>query len=357
MPSKRLTIIPISAETTMIIVQNGKQFSECLYLSEEELEKEVVCSHQQFFGKDTIFINAKKKIGSQSLGNTIPDGFLFDMSDRNNREFYLVEVELAKHDFYSHIFPQVTKFFGFFRDKTRQKELIEWLFAAIEADSKLREAFRKYLGKQEVFKFLSDTIDASQNILLILDGVKPELPEITKTYTDTWGKMVKVITLRRFKVDTEALFVVDPEFATIEYQPPVETGEAYTEEFHLKGVADNVKTIYATLKKRIQKLSSRITFNPQGYYISIRSSKNCAYIEMRKKKIRLVILLPESALRKRIRKHNIRSLSQSVQGFYNNPCAAVDIEDMKNLDEIVGAMKDVIKKFPPNNVEGNSRGT
>ena len=31
-------------------------------------------------------------------------------ADKENPEFYIVEVELSKHDFYGHIFPQFTSF-------------------------------------------------------------------------------------------------------------------------------------------------------------------------------------------------------------------------------------------------------
>ncbi len=53
-----------------------------------------------FFGENTIFIDAKKKIDSKNIDATIPDGFLFDLSYPENPEFYHVEIELAKHDFY-----------------------------------------------------------------------------------------------------------------------------------------------------------------------------------------------------------------------------------------------------------------
>ena len=48
----------------MILFQNGKKFTECKYNLESEFEQEIVKSHKFFFGKDVIFIDAKKKIGS-----------------------------------------------------------------------------------------------------------------------------------------------------------------------------------------------------------------------------------------------------------------------------------------------------
>jgi len=56
------------------------------------------------------------------------------MSDPNAPQFYLVEVELAKHNFFSHIFPQITKFFAFYKNHKQQKPLIESLLGLIEKD-------------------------------------------------------------------------------------------------------------------------------------------------------------------------------------------------------------------------------
>ena len=130
----------------MILLQHGKHYTENKYSLENDFERMIMDSHKVLFGEDTIIIDAKRKIGSSALGNTIPDGFLFDMSDPENREFYLIEVELASHGFFDHIFPQITKFFAFFKDSKPQKELIEKLYSAINTDSELKQQFKKYLG-------------------------------------------------------------------------------------------------------------------------------------------------------------------------------------------------------------------
>lgn len=332
----------------MILFQNGKKYIESKYTVESEFEQEIVNSHKLFFGNDVIYIDAKKKIGSQALGKTIPDGFLFDMSDPDNREFYLVEVELECHDFYNHIFPQITKFFAFFKNSKRQKELVEKLFSTINTDTDLKRQFKKYLGEKEIFKFLNDVIDSSQNILIVIDGDKPELPEIMETYSE-WGKMVKVITAKKFNCDDNSIFSVHPEFETLEYSPQEviiehETQTDISEEFHLEGVKDNVKQIYDTIKERIIAINSSFIFNPQKHYISIRGKKNIAFIYPRKAKIRLIPMLPEKEIRKRIEYHNIKSLSESVQRFYNNPCASIDINDLNNIDEIIDIMKTLMEQ-------------
>ena len=260
----------------MILLQNGERFTEFKFTLEADFEREIVQSCKDIFGNDSIFIDVKKKISSDTLGSTIPDAFLFDMSDPDNREFYLVEVELESHDFYNHIFPQITKFFAFFKNSKRQKELVEKLFSIVNTDSTLKREFKRYLGEQEIFKFLNDVVDSSQNILLIIDGEKPELPEITDTYSDTWGKMVKVLTARKYVCKNESILVVHPEFENIEFsyeETPLEAEKKstiYSEELHLEGVNDNVKEVYNHLKTSVQRFDNSFLFNPQKYYISIK---------------------------------------------------------------------------------------
>jgi len=333
----------------MIIIQNSKKFQEFEYEKEEDLEKEIVDNFRLLFGEDTIYINAKKKIEAKALGGSVPDGLLFDLSDKEEPEFYIVEVELKKHDFFKHIFPQITKFFAFFKNKKSQGELIEKIFSIVNNSDELKKDFKKYLGENEIYKFLKDTVEDSQNILLIIDGEKEEFPEITETYSDTWGKMVKKLILKKFVHDKDSIYTIEPDFKNIEY-PILATDETqgereteYTEEFHLEGVNSEIKTAYFKIKEELLRINESLVFNPQKYYISIVYKKNIAYFELRKKKIRFVIVLPEDEVRKRIKSHLIKHLSEGIQKFYNRPSCMIIIESSENLDEIINLFNILIK--------------
>lgn len=333
----------------MILIQNGKRYDEYKFGLEEVFEAEVIAAKELIFGKNTIFIDAKKKIGTLALGNTIPDGFLFDFSDPDNFAFYIVEVELLKHEFYSHIFPQITKFFAFFKNAKRQKELVEKLFATIDSDAALKRRFKTFLGEKEIFRVMSDLVDNSQNILLVIDGAKPELPEITDTYSDTWGKMVRVLEVRKFTGKEDSIITVDPAFENLEYsyeEPIAETekkGVIYSEDFHLEGTLQTVRDIYRHIKTIVREEDKTYKFNPQKYYISIKGPKNIVFLKIRKKKIRMIIMMPEKHIRKCIKHHPVKTLSQPVQDFYNGPCAAVEVDSMANIKEIDNLIISIIR--------------
>ncbi|HEY9188838.1 MAG TPA: DUF5655 domain-containing protein [Ignavibacteria bacterium] len=336
----------------MLLFYNGKQFVEYEFEKETDFEKEISDNSKLFFGRDSIFIDAKKKIETKSLGNSIPDGFLFDLSDKENPEFYLVEVELSKHDFFNHIFPQITKFFGFFKNTTNQADLVEKIFAVITNDSELKKDFKRHLGDREIYKFLKDTIENSQNILLVLDGDKPELPEIIETYSDTWGKMVKQLLIKKYTNSVDTIFTMHPDFESIEYAD-VENEtkkdsekKEYSEEYHLDGVSDVIKKAYFQLKNEILAYDASLVFNPQKYYISILKDRNLAFFKIRKKKITIVVMLHEDNVKNMISHHTIKHLSNPVQRFYNGHCCAIIIEDDSHLSEISSVLKKIITKNP-----------
>ncbi len=331
----------------MVIYFNNKKYQEFSFQTEKNFETEIISNSKLLFGKNTICIDAKKKIEAKTLGGTIPDGFLFDLSDIDNPEFYLVEVELATHDFYSHIFPQITKFFAFFKNSKSQSELVEKIFSIVNKDSNLKRQFKKYLGEREIFKFIKDIIENSQNILLIIDRDKKELPEIIETYSDTWGKMVRVLTFKKFfNKNNDIIFSLEPDFENIEYSY-VEKEEStedngtkdYTEEFHLDGVNEELKQVYLNIKQQLFKLNKDLIFNPQHYYLSIKAKKNIAFFIFRKKKIRLVVMHPEEEVRKKIKHNKIRHLSDGVQNFYNGACCEITIENKKNIKEVINILK------------------
>lgn len=136
---------------------NNKRFTEKEFLKEKDLEDLMFLNGKSLFGQNSIMIEAKKRIDNKTLGGTIPDAFLFDLRDPENPEFYLVEAELAKHSFYSHIFPQITKFFAFYKNPVSQSELIEKLYSLICSDPALKKEFKDRIGSKEIFKFIKDT--------------------------------------------------------------------------------------------------------------------------------------------------------------------------------------------------------
>jgi len=221
-----------------VVFYGNNKFTEFSNHSEKDFQDVVSKNFRILFGASTIYIDLKPRIDTKALGGSVPDGLLFDLKDIDNPEFYLVEVELGKHDFYRHIFPQITRFFAFFKNPKGQGELIEKTFSVVQSDKALEAEFKKFLKGREIFKFIKDTVENSQNILLIIDEMKPELPEMVETYTE-WSKMVRILVLKQYRYRDSAMLALTPDFESIELgEVPVEkTADlqkaTYSEEYHL----------------------------------------------------------------------------------------------------------------------------
>ena len=222
--------------------------------------------------------------------------------------------------------------------------MVDKSFAVIDTDNSLKGEFKKYLGQAEIYKFLSDIVDSSQNILLVADGAIAELPEIMDTYTDTWGKMVRYLEVKKYVNGGDTIYSITPDFETLQYteivgEPADEEVEEierpkYSEEYHLDGVSDFSKEIYTRIKNIAFSVDKTLVFNPQKYYISIKANKNIAFIQIRKKKVRFIVMMPEEEIRRCIKRYPVASLSAPVQVFYNGPCACVDMSNIDGVDEL-----------------------
>lgn len=111
----------------------------------------------------------------------------------------------------------------------------------------------------------------------------------------------------------------------------------------MEDINENTFAIYNELKEKLLKMIPILNFNSQRYYISLRMKKNFAFLKIRKKKIGIVAMLKEAKLREKINKHEVTSLSEGVQKFYNGPCARIEITNNKNIDEIIELLVDIQK--------------
>lgn len=323
---------------------NGESFEQVIYSREEDFEQLVAQNAGTIFGDKAIYIDTKKKVNTSSLGGTIPDGFLIDLSDSDDPQFYLVEVELQSHDFFNHIFPQITKFFAFYRNSKQRQKLIDTMFRLFREDTNLENRIRGSIGSREIYKFLKDTMDDSQNILIIIDGPKPEFKEIIDTYTDTWAKMVKVEIVNHFRRDSNDILTVEPPFQSIPFEdaisasPDKEISEPsqYTEEFHLEGCEANVRDIYSRLKSEFLSAKSTLRFNPVKEYVGVRDIKNIAVIYFYRRKLLMGCVLPEDEVNRIVKHHKIR--------LYPIRGPMVEINDTSHWDEIQQLIVKLVEK-------------
>ena len=62
----------------MVLYINKNKVEEVSFAYEKDFEEFIVENQKLLFGSKSIYLNLKKKLRSETLGNSIPDGFLFD---------------------------------------------------------------------------------------------------------------------------------------------------------------------------------------------------------------------------------------------------------------------------------------
>jgi len=342
---------------TISVSLNSEIFEQVIYSKEDDFEQLVAENAGTIFGDKAIYIDAKKKVNTSSLGGMIPDGFLIDLSDSYDPQFYLVEVELQNHDFFGHIFPQITKFFAFYRNSKQRHKLIETMFALFKDDPVLTKKLKDSIGTKEVYKFLKDTIDSNQNVLIIIDGPKPEFEEIIDTYTDTWGKIVVVQIVNHFRRDNNNILTVNPPFQNLTFEdaisrlPDKEPSKPsqYTEEFHLEQCTEKVKTVYAKIKRQLLETKSSLRLVAAKTYIGVVDKKRIAYIQTMMKKVHLILLMGEDDVRKVLSsgQHEVVSFSEPRQRMWSSTSSTcgVNIYDTGHWDEIQKLVEQLVKKY------------
>lgn len=340
----------------MRIFSQNKAHSQVIFETESLFENEIAQNSKLFFGQNSIYINAKRKIEAKALGASIPDGFLLDFSDSKNPEFYMVEVELVTHSFYKHIFPQITKFISFYKKPSGRYDLAEKIFSLISADESLKAEIKKYIGDVEIYKFLKDLLQNSQNILLVLDGEKEELPEIMEVYSDTWQKIVKLMYIKKFSSGLDSYFMAYPDFEDIDFleisSVPDDEQEgvvheedteddAYDEEYHLSGSFEIVKKCFAELKLALATSVNGASFRYRKYYVAARKTKNFAFFHFRRKKIELVVTcLPDFAERF-VKNYKIRNHSQSVQRYWGGKSCSIVVDSDAYLGQVENLLRQI----------------
>ncbi len=138
-----------------IILLDGVRYLRFTPETEAEFERMVVEHASEIFGKDTIYLDIKKKIKTEWGQGTIPDGYLFYPEEKR---FVLGEVELSSHDVHSHVSRKLATFIGAFGNYRSRNKLAKLVQRHIEEDPQLRDRLDKAAKGKGLFDFLYNEV-------------------------------------------------------------------------------------------------------------------------------------------------------------------------------------------------------
>ncbi len=178
------------------ILINNKRYDLLDFDSEEEFEKAVIENSKSLFGKDSIYVDIKKRMGANdSYHKGVPDGYLIDFTSKKQPQLYFVENELSTHDVYSHISEQLLRFSTAI--KTSQNQIRTKLLDVIkqdnillkEVESKLKDT--PFTNVDELMNFL---VDKKIKIVLVIDESTTDLNSSLEVFRDR----PDVVTMKRY---------------------------------------------------------------------------------------------------------------------------------------------------------------
>ncbi len=143
------------------ILINSKRFDLLDFESEEGFEKVVIENSKSLFGKDTVYIDVKRRFGQKNSYNKgVPDGYLIDFTSKKQPQLYFIENELSTHDVYSHISEQLLRFSTAI--KTSQNQIRIKLLEVIKSNQYILSQIKMFLGNtpfnnvDELMNFMVD---------------------------------------------------------------------------------------------------------------------------------------------------------------------------------------------------------
>ena len=196
----------------MIIFQDDKRYQECRYDLKDQIRKDIQKNSKIIFGQNSVYLDARRKLEPVGSGEISPTGFLFDLSDKHNPELHLVEVGIQRYDFYSHYLPRITKLIVMLRDFETRSKLVNRFLSVLGSSVDLRNRLESYVDNRSIHELIENISERRINILLIIDGQRREVFEMFEAYPDSWGKIIKILILKKFVHEEESIYYLSSEF-------------------------------------------------------------------------------------------------------------------------------------------------
>lgn len=150
----------------------------------------------KIFGANSIYFDVKQRV--KSVAKTkITDGLLLDL---NNNMFWLVEIELSKHDPDMHIAPQINGFIRALQKQETLSEITNIVYNSLKNDKSKLALAKKALGDEEVYLSIDRMLRERCGILIIIDEITPEIEEILPDFV--MKKNTKIIKFRTYEKDS-----------------------------------------------------------------------------------------------------------------------------------------------------------
>jgi hypothetical protein len=166
-----------------LLIASSKRFIQASFDSEDELERVLVDNYEHIFGPSAVYL-PRALIKTPGGYGTIPDGFAFDLS---KKQWFIVEAELARHDLWNHIAPQVAKQITAASKPETKRNLVDRVVSMFREDQDVQNKFEgEGIELIDVRKVLDQILATTPLLGMPIDSISPDLSE--------WAKSIRLDT-------------------------------------------------------------------------------------------------------------------------------------------------------------------
>jgi len=178
-----------------MLLIDGVKYEEWTPTNEDEFEQIVKEHAKDIFGEQSIYLDIKHKLKSESGIGSIPDGYVIIFGDEPH--WHIVEVELSRHPVYEHIVNQLGRFINGIKNPSTQKDIVDTLYQGVDSDEFLKLRLKKAIGTTETYKFLADLISKLPVVTIIIEKRTEQLDEAIGALAHPQIKVVEFQTFAR----------------------------------------------------------------------------------------------------------------------------------------------------------------
>lgn len=177
------------------------------YKDEAELERLVVQNSTQIFGLKSVYFDIKQKVESKAKVR-ITDGLLLDLNNADDPKFWIVEIELSKHDLYKDVEPQVRGFLRSLNVEDTLKDIRNVLYEEFRKDRTKMKLVREVTGEEDVHFFIDKLLHRKAGVIVVIDSQTPQLAEIVEELSS--ANEVHVVEFRTYSRGNRSLHIFTP---------------------------------------------------------------------------------------------------------------------------------------------------
>jgi len=193
-----------------MLIVDGIEYEIYTPYKEQELEKCVEVYSKRIFGENSLYFSSKTKLKSPSGIGSIPDGYALSLLKPFN--WFIIEIELNKPQLFDHVVRQLNKFIQGIKESDGRKVIINSLYKEINDNIIEKEFIKKKIGSNEVFQFLTSTIEEDPFIIIIIDKKTQRVLEAVDgiNYDENKKKIIEFKIFKRVDAGIKNAFLFEP---------------------------------------------------------------------------------------------------------------------------------------------------